>query len=86
MMWNMQGPPFCQWGSAAPTKSPSNFLHTPNLLIWWGGGKMQKRPRLCVCTAIANHPYIINAVSSTNSKQSPVLATVKKIISAKISI
>ena len=64
--------PFGQLGSAVPAVSPPNSLCTPSLLTGEGGWEAEKALALC------KHCPIINTVSSTNPKQSPVSATMKK--------
>ena len=72
--------PFGQLGSAVLAVPPPSCSCTPSLLAG-GVGWEQERPWLCASTAQRwlKHPGVINAVSSSNPKQSPTLATRKKI-------
>lgn len=69
--------PSDQFGSPAPVMSPPIFPGTPSIQA---SIEIQKAGNVSKpCPAIKNHHYIITTLFCTNSKQTLITSTVKKI-------
>ena len=77
MVWNI---PLVSWGQLSQL-CPLTTSCAPPAPCWRGGVRSRKGLVLCVSTTQQQlkHPCIINTVSSTNPKHSPIPATMKKI-------